>query len=42
MIEDYIEYYSTRRYQGKPVILTPFDKHGQYLAAVKNCHQTEI
>lgn len=33
MIEDYIEYYNTRRLQRKLGILTPFEKHEQYLAA---------
>ena len=33
MIEVYIEYYNTRRLQRKPGILTPFEKHEQYLAA---------
>lgn len=32
MIEDYIEYYNTRRLQRKLGILTPFEKHEQYLA----------
>ena len=34
MIEDYIEYYNTRRLQRKLGVLTPFEKHEQYLAAV--------
>ena len=33
MIEDYIEYYNTRRLQRKLGVLTPFEKHEQYLAA---------
>ena len=33
MIEDYIEYYNTRRLQRKLGILTPFEKHEQNLAA---------
>lgn len=32
MIEDYIEHYNTRRLQRKLGILTPFEKHEQYLA----------
>ena len=32
MIEDYIEYYNTRRLQRKLGVLTPFEKHEQYLA----------
>ncbi|WP_330365184.1 IS3 family transposase [Butyrivibrio fibrisolvens] len=32
MIEDYIEYYNTRRLQRKLGILTPFEKYEQYLA----------
>lgn len=32
MIENYIEYYNTRRLQRKLGILTPFEKHEQYLA----------
>ena len=32
MIENYIEYYNTRRLQRKLGILTPFEKHKQYLA----------
>lgn len=31
MIENYIEYYNTRRLQRKLGILTPFEKHEQYL-----------
>ena len=34
MIEDYIEYYNTRRLQRKLGVLTPFEKHEQYVAAV--------
>ena len=33
MIEDYIQYYNTRRLQRKLGVLTPFEKHEQYLAA---------
>ena len=33
MIEDYIEYYNNRRLQRKLGVLTPFEKHEQYLAA---------
>ncbi len=33
MIEDYIEYYNSRRLQRKLGVLTPFEKHEQYLAA---------
>jgi len=33
MIEDYIEYYNTRRLQRKLGVLTPIEKHEQYLAA---------
>ena len=33
MIEDYIKYYNTRRLQRKLGVLTPFEKHEQYLAA---------
>ena len=33
MIEDYIEYYNTRRLQRNLGVLTPFEKHKQYLAA---------
>ena len=33
MIEDYIEYYNCRRLQRKLGIMTPFEKHAQYLAA---------
>ena len=32
MIEDYIEYYNSRRLQRKLGVLTPFEKHEQYLA----------
>ena len=33
MIESYIHYYNTRRVQRKLGILTPMEKHEQYLAA---------
>ena len=33
MIEDYIEYYNNRRLQRRLGVLTPFEKHEQYLAA---------
>ena len=33
MIEDYIKYYNTRRLQRKLGVLTPFEKHEQYLAS---------
>ena len=33
MIEDYIEYYNNRRLQRKLGVLTPLEKHNQYLAA---------
>ena len=33
MIEDYIEYYNNRRLQRKLGVLTPMEKHNQYLAA---------
>ena len=32
MIADYIEYYNTRRLQRRLGVLTPFEKHKQYLA----------
>ena len=33
MIEDYIDYYNTRRFQRNLGILTPMEKHAQYFAA---------
>jgi transposase InsO family protein len=33
MIEDYIDYYNTKRLQRKLGILTPMEKHEQYLLA---------
>ena len=33
MIKDYIEYYNTRRLQRKLGVMTPLEKHEQYLAA---------
>ena len=33
MIEDYIDYYNTKRLQRKLGILTPMEKHKQYLLA---------
>ncbi len=33
MITDYIEYYNTRRLQRKLGVMTPLEKHEQYLAA---------
>ena len=33
MIEDYIDYYNNKRYQRKLGVLTPMEKHEQYLRA---------
>ena len=33
MIEDYIEYYNNKRLQRNLGVLTPMEKHEQYLAA---------
>ena len=33
MIEDYIEYYNNRRLQRNLGVLTPMEKHNQYLKA---------
>ena len=33
MIEDYIEYYNTKRLQRNLGVLTPFEKHEQYMLA---------
>ena len=33
MIEEYIKYYNTGRLQRKLGVLTPYEKHEQYLAA---------
>lgn len=33
MIENYIEYYNNRRYQRKLGVLTPMEKHAEYIAA---------
>ena len=33
MIENYIEYYNSRRYQRKLGVLTPLEKHAEYMLA---------
>jgi len=33
MIEDYIEYYNNKRYQRRLGVLTPAEKHAEYLRA---------
>lgn len=33
MIDEYVHYYNTKRYQRKLGVLTPFEKHEEYLKA---------
>lgn len=42
IIKDYIEYYNNKRLQRNLGVLTPMEKHNNYLAAAYNCPQTKI